>query len=113
MKVRFYRSLDRSVQYFGVKGRFVIPVAAFAIVGLVLGSLVGAINSLLGICTFLLVAGLGVMFVYALQGRFSEKTIVRRLAMISCPMFIRVHPNLRIRRRMARRRLLNAKQKVS
>ena len=55
MEIKSYRSLDRSVQFFGIKGRFLIPMGAGAALSLVAAMIAGkATNGLVGVGLFLI-----------------------------------------------------------
>ena len=55
MELTVYRSLDRSVQFFGIKGRFLIPMGMGAAASLMTACTVGsATNGLAGIALFLI-----------------------------------------------------------
>lgn len=55
MKTRVYKSLDRSVQFFGIKGRFLLPVGIGAGVSLAIGFLVAKVTmGLVGLLMFFL-----------------------------------------------------------
>ena len=41
MEIKSYRSLDRSVQFFGIKGRFLIPMGVGAALSLVAAMIAG------------------------------------------------------------------------
>ena len=93
MDIKVYRSLDRSVQFFGIRGRFLIPMGAGAAGSLVAAIIVGkATNGLVGIGLFLILFFSCTLAVVALQGSISEKALFRKVAMGRCPRYIRVRP---------------------
>ena len=93
MEIKSYRSLDRSVQFFGIKGRFLIPMGAGAALSLVAAMIAGkATNGLVGEGLFLILFFCCALAVVALQGSISEKALFRKLAMGRCPRYIRVRP---------------------
>lgn len=88
-----YRSLDRSVQFFGIKGRFLIPMGIGAAASLVVSGIVGSTTTgLAGIALFLILFFACAMAVVALQGSISEKSLFRKRAMTKCPQYIKVKP---------------------
>ena len=55
MELTVCRSLDRSVQFFGIKGRFLIPMGIGAVTSLITACMIGsATNGLAGIALFLI-----------------------------------------------------------
>ena len=91
MELTVYRSLDRSVQFFGIKGRFLIPIGA--VTSLITACMIGsATNGLAGIALFLILFFAFAMAVVALQGSISEKALFRKMAMSRCPQYIKVKP---------------------
>lgn len=55
MELTVYRSLDKSVQFFGIKGRFLIPMGIGAVTSLITACMIGsATNGLAGIALFLI-----------------------------------------------------------
>lgn len=74
MELTVYRSLDRSVQFFGIKGRFLIPMGIGAVTSLITACMIGsATNGLAGIALFLILFFVSAMAVVALQGSIREK----------------------------------------
>lgn len=93
MDIVVYRSLDRSVQFFGIKGRFLIPMGIGAAASLVAAGIAGsATNGLAGIALFLILFFACAMAVVALHGSISEKALFRKTAMTRCPQYIKVKP---------------------
>lgn len=93
MDIKVYRSLDRSVQFFGIRGRFVMPMGLGAALSLGIAGAVGsAVNGLVGIALFLILFFLCAMAVVAVQGSISEKALFRKLSMTRCPEYIHVKP---------------------
>ena len=93
MELTVYRSLDRSVQFFGIKGRFLIPMGMGAAASLMTACTVGsATNGLAGIALFLILFFASAMAVVALQGSIGEKALFRKMAMSRCPQYIKVKP---------------------
>lgn len=93
MEVRTYRSIDRSVQFFGIRGRFLVPMGAGAVASLIVAFAVGgSVNGLVGLALFLILFFGCAAAVVALQGRISEKALARKLAMSRCPQYIHVRP---------------------
>ncbi len=88
---RVYRSLDRPLSFFGIKGRFTmiagVGLGVSALLALIMGNTSG--NSLVGLLTFLGGAVVSVVFVFTLQARFSERTLVKFIAAKKIPSFIR------------------------
>ena len=93
MRSPVYRSLDRSVQFFGIRGRFLIPMGAGAVASLVAaGAVRGLLGGLAAIAVFLALFFLSAALVVALQARLGEKALFRRVAMLKCPQYIHVKP---------------------
>lgn len=93
MRSNVYRSLDRSVQFFGIKGRFLIPMAAGAAVSLVCaGAVKGLLGGLAAIAVFLFLFFFCAALVVSLQTRTGEKALFRKVAMLKCPQYIHVRP---------------------
>ena len=93
MELTVYRSLDRSFQFFGIKGRFLIPMGIGAVTSLITACMIGsATNGLAGIALFLILFFAFAMAVVALQGSISEKALFRKMAMSRCPQYIKVKP---------------------
>ena len=93
MELTVYRSLDRSVQFFGIKGRFLIQMGIGAVTSLITACMIGsATNGLAGIALFLILFFAFAMAVVALQGSISEKALFRKMAMSRCPQYIKVKP---------------------
>ncbi len=88
-----YRSLDRSVQFFGIKGRFLIPMAAGAAVSLITaGAVKGLLGGLAAIAVFLFMLFVSAALVIGLQTSIGEKALFRKVAMLKCPQYIHVRP---------------------
>ena len=90
MELTVYRSLDRSVQFFGIKGRFLIPMGIGAVTSLITACMIGSATN--GIALFLILFFAFAMAVVALQGSISEKALFRKMAMSRCPQYIKVKP---------------------
>lgn len=99
MLVRTYRSLDRSIQFFGIKGRFLLPMGILAGASLALSVIVGiATMGIIGIAAFLILFFAGAAVVISIQGRISEKNLFNKLAMTRCPQYIHVKPIKHLKR---------------
>lgn len=93
MKTRVYKSLDRSVQFFGIKGRFLLPVGIGTGISLAIGFLVAKLTmGLIGLLLFFLLFFSCVITAIAIQGAISEKELFTKIAMSRCPECIRVKP---------------------
>lgn len=95
-KVRFYRSLDRSVQFFGIRGMYVFVTVAGALGSLALAFFIGGItNSLVGLIVFLVGFFVSAAVTISIQSAFEERALMRKVAMLRCPRFLRVSPRKR------------------
>lgn len=95
-KVRFYRSLDRSVQFFGIRGMYVFVTVAGALGSLALAFFIGGItNSLVGLIVFLVGFFVSAAVTISIQSAFEERVLMRKVAMLRCPRFLRVSPRKR------------------
>lgn len=74
MKVRFYQSLDRPVEIFGVKGKWITVFICMSVGFILLGVMVGAVMGT-GIGIFIAIMGLFVSFAVAL---FSQGSVPHR-----------------------------------
>lgn len=93
MEIKVYRSLDRSVQFFGVRGRFLLPTGIGAAVSTAASAAAGsATNGLVGMALFLILFFACAAAVVAMQGVIGEKALFRRAAMSRCPQYIHVRP---------------------
>lgn len=93
MQSGVYRSLDRSVSFFGIRGRFLVPMAIGTGVSLVVTLMVrGALGGLAALAVFLMLFFVCAAFVLALQSRFGERAFFRKIAMSRCPRYIHVKP---------------------
>ena len=93
MEIRTYRSLDSSVQFFGIRGRFLVPAGAGAFASLIVAFRIGsAVNGLVGVAAFLVLFFGCAALVVALQGRISEKALFRKMASFRYPQYIHVKP---------------------
>ena len=93
MRASVYRSLDRSVQFFGIRGRYLIPMVAGGVLSLaVAGAVRGLLGGLAAIAVFLVLFFVCAALVLALQARLGEKALFRKLAMSRCPQYIHVRP---------------------
>ena len=93
MVIKSYRSLDRSVQFFGISGRFLIPAGAGAAASVVMASVIGTeTNGLVGVAAFLVLFFGCASLVVALQGSISEKALFRKMASFRYPRYIHVKP---------------------
>lgn len=98
MRTTVYKSLDRSVQFFGIKGRFLIPMVLCTVASLVISFIVAGLTiGLIGLLVFFVLFFSCALFIIALQGGISEKEFFTKFAMIRCPKCIRVKPQ-RLRR---------------
>lgn len=95
-KVRFYRSLDRSVQFFGIRGMYVFVAVAGILGSLALAFLIGGMtNSLVGLIVFLVGFFVSAAVTISVQSAFEERALMRKVAMLRCPRFLRVSPRKR------------------
>lgn len=93
MRIKVYKSLDRSVSFFGLHGRYLAPAVAGAVVALLTGFVVGGLtNGLIGLLVFLVLAAGAMMGVMSLQGQIREKDMMKKIQMLKCPKFIRQMP---------------------
>lgn len=93
MDIKVYRSLDCSVQFFGVRGRFLLPMGVGAAASIAAAAAAGsATNGLAGIALFLILFFACAAAVVALQGVIGEKALFRKAAMSRCPQYIHVRP---------------------
>ncbi len=93
MVIKSYRSLDRSVQFFGISGRFLIPAGAGAAASVVVAAVIGTeTNGLVGVAAFLVLFFGCAALVVALQGSISEKALFRKIASRRYPRYIHVRP---------------------
>lgn len=90
MRVPFYRSLDRSVDIFGLKGLWIIVFLALAgasvLAGLVVGMMMG---TGMGLAAILLLAGVSFMFCVTTQGRLPAKRLKRFTRSGQCSVLVR------------------------
>ncbi len=93
MVISSYRSLDRSVQFFGISGRFLIPAVVGAAASVVIAAAIGTeTNGLVGVAAFLVLFFGCAALVVALQGSISEKALFRKMASRRYPRYIHVRP---------------------
>ena len=89
MDVKVYRNLDRPFTLFGIKGKFIIVLIAWAAVALVLAIIGGtATNGFIGLGIFGVLAFVGYMGVTVVQERFSESSLRRLLSGLRLPKYI-------------------------
>ena len=99
MRIKVYKSLDRSIQFFGIRGRFIIPMAAGAGLSILISVAVGNVTSgLVGLMLFFILFFSCAMAVIGIQNAVGEKELFCRIAMYRCPDYIRVKPGKTIRK---------------
>ena len=93
MRTTVYKSLDRSVQFFGIKGRFLLPMGLGTVASFIVAFLVAKFTiGLIGLLVFFVLFFSCALFIIALQGGISEKEFFTKFAMTRCPQCIRVKP---------------------
>lgn len=93
MKFRVYKSLDRSTQIFGIRGRYLFIMAVGAAISIMLGIAAGSITSgLVGLLCALVLGFSCAMGILILQAYLSEKELSIKISMMRCPDGIRVKP---------------------
>lgn len=98
MKFKVYKSLDRSVQIFGIKGRYLYIMAIAAVISAVAALAIGkALGGLVGLLSFFVLFFASAMVLIAIQSSVSEKDLFIKVSMTRCPHGIRVKPKRLVR----------------
>ena len=91
MKRRVYRSLDRPATFFGIKGRFLVVLAAGSAASVFLAIIVGGVTSMLLGFVVILVGVIAAYFLTtSLQSKIDEKDIWKSVVKRAYPDFYRV-----------------------
>ena len=89
MIVNFAKSLDRPVDIFGVKGRWLVIFLAFTGVSVVAAVIMGmAISSGTGIATAIVLVAVSFVMCLVLQGRTSHRQLSKTRASGSIPAYL-------------------------
>lgn len=93
MRIRIYKSLDRTVQVFGIRGRYLYIMAFGTLASVVISVLVGKFTfGLVGIMLFFILFFTCAMILVSVQSSLSDKELFSKIAMTKCPHGIRVKP---------------------
>lgn len=88
---KVYRSLDRPLSFFGIKGSFMsvlaVGASAAAVIGIIAGGVTG--SNIIGLIVFLSLCVGAFMVVGLLQDKYSEKDFMKLLSSRRFPQFIR------------------------
>ena len=91
MKRRVYRSLDRPATFFGIKGRFIVVMAAGSTVAVFLAIVIGGVTSMLvGFAVILVGAVIAYFLTTSLQSKIDEKDIWKSIEKRGYPDCYRV-----------------------
>lgn len=94
MKLKVYKSLDKSSSLFGIRGSFIRIAGAGAALAVVVGmGVIGPVtDGLVGILSVVALLVVDYMGVMMLQGKYTERGLDRRMSVRSLPRFILTRP---------------------
>lgn len=94
MKVKMYKSLDKTSSLFGIRGSYLYIMMAGIVVAVVLGfGIVGGMfGSIIGTLATLAFGAVAYFIVMMLQARFSERSLQKKISSFSFPDYIILKP---------------------
>lgn len=93
MERKFYKAIDSSSSFFGIRGRFIILTAACLIFALMIAAVVGkSLGGMVGTVTAVAGGAASYMATRYVQSRMSEREFTRLLFSRGLPKALKVSP---------------------